>query len=97
MKLDRMPLFPLICGVGAASLVVWVLLSAWAWWRQGTYAECGVGWRLMGFVSWGLGMSLLPAMLLLPPVDRKERFDGPRPPACPACSRLCCNACCWFG
>lgn len=79
MKLDRSPLFTLIRGVGEACLVVWVLMCVWAWWWQGTYAECGVGWRLMGFASWGLGLSLLPAMLLLPPVDRKGKMRWGEP------------------
>ena len=79
MSFARIPLFVLLRSAGAACLLVWVLLCTWAWWWAGSYAECGLGLRLLGFGSWGLGLSLLPIMLLMPPVDRNGRIRWAEP------------------
>ena len=48
---------------------MWLSMNVWAWWLTGSYAECGVGIRLLGFFSWGILLSVLPLVLSCPQVS----------------------------
>lgn len=54
--------------------VVWLLLNIHAWWCLGSYAECGIGVRLLGFFAWGMLLSVIPLVMSVPPVAGDERI-----------------------
>ena len=59
----------------------WVLSSLWCWWVPYSYASCGVGTRLSGFLACGILPSLLPIILSLPNSDKEPnlRWDASMP------------------
>lgn len=59
----------------------WILASLWCWWVPCSYASCGVGTRLFGFLTCGILPSLLPIILSLPSSDKELnlRWDASIP------------------
>lgn len=59
----------------------WILASLWCWWVPCSYASCGVGTRLFGFLTCGILPSLLPIILSLPSSDKEPnlRWDASMP------------------
>lgn len=52
----------------------WVLASLWCWWVPCSFASCGVGTRLFGFLTCGILPSLLPIILSLPSSDKEPNL-----------------------
>lgn len=62
-----------------AAALLWMGVCTWAWWCRGSYADCGVGVRLLGFLTWGVLLCVIPVVCSLPPVDKdgKMRWAAP--------------------
>lgn len=66
-------------GACLAVVLLWLVVCVWAWWCCGSYTDCGVGVRLLGFLTWGVLMCVIPVVCSLPPVDNagKMRWAAP--------------------
>lgn len=60
-------LFHILRQLSLLTGMVWLLACLWNWWFAASYAQCGPGIRLCGFITWGILLSLVPIIFALPP------------------------------
>lgn len=83
-----------------AAALLWLGVCVWAWWCRGSYADCGVGVRLLGFLTWGVLLCVIPVVCSLPPVDKagKMRWSALwRSYVCLPVLLQCAFLLCWAG
>ena len=58
---------------------LWLLLNLVGWVFCDSYDRVGIGLRLLGFLLWGVGLSLVPVVLAAPPVtaDGELKWRSP--------------------
>ena len=58
---------------------LWLLLNLVGWLFCGSYDRVGIGLRLLGFLLWGVGLSLVPVVVAAPPVtaDGELKWRSP--------------------